>query len=170
MVPFRRRHIRVRTQAWFRERDWQQACVHERTGIEKKGEREKEREIVTGRERKEHRLCAGAWNTVENGEHGRYVREYRLRISIMGNYRGGNRSWAWYNRTGPRPQHVRSSASTLPSAPLSFAPSYLLPSLRLLSCTPFASRTIGFSDSQFRPVFIHVRQGTCMYKVQEIRR
>jgi hypothetical protein len=57
-----------------------------------------------------------------------YIREYRLCISIMGNYRGGNRSSpARYNRTAPRPRHVRSLRSSPP--PFSLAP--LSPSLFL---------------------------------------
>ena len=98
---------------------------------------------------------------------GGYVREYRLRIAIMGNYRGGNRSWAWHNRTGPRPQHVRSSASTyclllrFPLPPSSFT-------RRLLSYFTSLSLAIGSSDSQFRRVFVRivcVCVCVCVFKV-----
>lgn len=57
---------------------------------------------------------------------------YRLCISIMGNYRGGNRSSAaWYNRTALRPRHVRSLCSLFLSPSLSI---YLY--LSLLACRP----------------------------------
>lgn len=55
-----------------------------------------------------------------------YIGEYRLCISIMGNYRGGNRSWAArYNRTAPRPRHVRSLSLSRPARRLACSPCLL---------------------------------------------
>jgi len=88
----------------------------------------------------------GEGNTRERGRPARagdrveYIGEYRLCISIMGNYRGGNRSSAaQYNRAAPRPRHVRSPRSL--SLPLSFSLSRpVSPACRpadLPACLPF---------------------------------